>query len=162
MTHTQKSRNLISALQERFPATRSIDLEFQSCTIRTYCNSPVLLAKLAAHYDDFVTSASRPDILLTLLETPPFIVDSQFDLVLPVNPPFSIDSELVDELEGRLSYDPASGMIALLNSDRFLLIGPCLDHTDTAIGFIYDLYHRWHRSNCQASKSYYSALLPEQ
>lgn len=140
--------DLITQIQDLVPATRSLDLSFNLCTCRIYSNSRELLRKMQGHYQRFCQQVPAPDYLVTVLDTPPVLLDSAYDLCIDRVPPLRVDSELADDLDGVLSHDRARGMLSVTGHGRHVLLGPCLEHTDAVELYIYNLYQRWQLQAC--------------
>ena len=83
MTDKKQLAYLITArIQDAYPACHSLDVAFKDCACRLYSNSPALLDRLRRHYQAFTQERIIPNFLITLLDTPPVLLDSAYDLHL--------------------------------------------------------------------------------
>jgi hypothetical protein len=139
-TRNHHIRELITHFQEVYPATLSLDLSFKDCTARVYTNSAAVRERLLEHYRGFVKPAGQPAFLVTVLETPPFILDEAYDLHVAGEAEVAIASELADRLDGCLVHDRRTGMLTLCDETRRLLVGPATEQLETVVTSIYELY----------------------
>ncbi len=142
---------LIVQIQDLVAATHSLDLSFNICSCRLYSNSPELLARLRTHYQAFETHVAAPDYLLVALDTPPFIVDGAYDIRLDGDITLTIPGDVADRLDGRLTHDRRTGMLALRDRDRYLIMGPGCQHPESIVAFIYELYQAWKLDTARTS-----------
>ncbi len=157
-TRDHQVRELISQFQELFPPVHSLDLGFRDCACRLYSNAPPLLDKLRLHYHGCIAGRASPELLITLLQTPPFLLDDAYDIKLAGRRGPTIGGDAVDDLDGRLIHNRECGMLALLDSNRFLIMGPGLEKTSVIIDFIYGVYHLW---LCRKLRQSQSAPCPQ-
>ena len=139
-TRNHLIRELITHFQEVYPATLSLDLSFKDCTARVYTNSAAVRDRLLNHYRGFVKPAGQPAFLVTVLETPPFILDGAYDLHVAGEADVAIASDVADRLDGCLLHDRRTGMLTLCDETRRLLVGPASEQLETIVTSIFELY----------------------
>lgn len=120
-----------------YPATNSLSLQFDDCTIGVQSNSTRLLDELTDYYRSFVAAASDSyDIHVYLLEAPEQTIDLSFTPYPPGPGKTRIKDEYVDFPDGRLLRKRLTRMVFLFGGEHNIAVGPCLKNSNQAVNFI--------------------------
>lgn len=123
-------------IDQEEPVNCSLFVRFADYSLEIATNSQKLKEALKKYFSPFLIRPQKPNILITLHQSPAVQVSIPLYNNLPAKGKKRIKEEYADIPGGRVVRKKKTGLVFVFNQEQHLAIGPCLENINQVVNFI--------------------------